>query len=107
MNVPYECSLGIFQQSKAILFESLRLSYIIKFWLFSTKNDDFYFQSKSKFPDDTDLLDGWIFRVLPTYLLLNVVKERLLIQHYINLKLSESEKRRHEKKWKHKSSPFN
>ena len=33
-----------------------------------------------------------------TYRFLNVVKERLLIQHYINLKLSESEKRRHEKK---------
>ena len=28
-----------------------------------------------------------------TYLLINLVKERLLIQHYINLKLSESEKK--------------
>ena len=31
---------------------------------FSTKNDDFYFKSKKKFLDGTDLLDGWIFRVL-------------------------------------------
>ena len=90
---PYKYSLSIFQQCKVILFESLRSSCRIKFWLFSTKIDDFYFKSKKKFPNGTGLLDGWIFRVLPTYLLLNVVKERLLIQHYINLKLSESEKK--------------
>ena len=58
-------SLSIFQQCKVILFESLRSSCHIKFWLFSTKNDDFYFKSKKKFPDGTDLLDGWIFRVPP------------------------------------------
>ena len=56
-------SLSIFQQCKIILFESLLSSCFIKFWIFSTKNDYFYFKSKKKFPEGTDLLDGWIFRV--------------------------------------------
>ena len=74
MNVPYKYSLSIFQQFKVVLFESLRSSCRIKFWLFSTKNDDFYFKSKKKFPDGTDLLDGWIFRVEEILLLLFTFK---------------------------------
>ena len=65
--IKYKYSLSIFQQCKVILFESLHSSCLIKFWLFSTKNDDFYFKSKKKFPDGTDLLDGWIFRVFRRY----------------------------------------
>ena len=57
---------SIVQQCKVIVFESLRSSWFIKFWLFSTKNDDFYFKSKNKFPDCTDLKNCWIFRVFWT-----------------------------------------
>ena len=54
-------SLSIFQQCKVILFDSLCSSCHIKFWLFSTKNDDFYFKSKKKFLDGTDLKNRLIF----------------------------------------------
>ena len=66
MNLPYKYSLSIFQQSKVIVFESLRSSWIIRFWLFSIKNDDFYFKSKKKFPDGTVLKTWLIFRVYTT-----------------------------------------
>ena len=38
--------LSIFQQCEIIKIESLSSSCLIKFWLFSTKNDDFYLKPK-------------------------------------------------------------
>ena len=38
--------LSIFQQCKAIISDSLSSSCLIKFWLFLTKNDDFYLKPK-------------------------------------------------------------
>ena len=44
-----------FQQCKIIKIESFCLSCLIKFWLFLTKNDDFYLKPKT----NSRMVEGW------------------------------------------------
>ena len=61
-------SLSIFEQCKIIKIESLCSSCLIKFWLFLTKNDDFYIKPKrnSRMAQawDQGELSPWLFFIL-------------------------------------------
>ena len=86
MNVSYKYVLSIFQQSKVTIFESLRSSCPIWFWFFLTKIYDYYFKSKKKFSDSTDLKSRWLKPVL-LYHSSNINFLHIYIQ-YIKVKMA-------------------